>query len=225
MDKMTLALRFRGFMPVVVDVECGGFDAKKDALLEMACVPILMNESGILYSGVTVNAHFEPFAGANVDPAALKFTGIQLDSPFRKSISCDEKTGLRQMFRELNAVRKAHNCKKCILVGHNAHFDLGFVNAAIERTKSKNQSPFHPFSVLDTASLSALAFGQTVLARAMEATGLEFDAGSAHSAVYDAQKTAELFCHIFNQTPMLKSPLTQMQNNPKKDLTPIQNML
>ncbi|HAV68246.1 MAG TPA: ribonuclease T, partial [Alcanivorax sp.] len=39
----SLALRFRGFLPVVVDVETGGFDARNDALLEIAAVLLDMD--------------------------------------------------------------------------------------------------------------------------------------------------------------------------------------
>lgn len=199
----TLKERFRGFMPVVVDVETAGFNAQTDALLEIACIPILMDDDGKLYQGEPLNAHIEPFAGANLEPAALKFTGINPDSPFRKAISEDEKAALRRIFKSLKEVRKQYDCRQCILVGHNAHFDLAFLNAAIARTNSKNHSPFHAFSVLDTSSFSALAYGHTVLARTCVMAGLGFDNNHAHSALYDTQKTAELFCKVFNELPML----------------------
>lgn len=200
-----LAKRFRGFLPVALDVETAGFNAQTDALLEIACVPILMNDDGKLYQGEALNAHIEPFAGANLEKSSLEFTGINPDSPFRKAIAEDEKTALRRIFKALKAVKKQYGCRQCVLVGHNAHFDLGFLNAAIARTNSKNHSPFHAFSVLDTASLSALAVGHTLLARACVLAGIEFDNQNAHSALYDTQKTAELFCRIFNQISMLPS--------------------
>lgn len=202
-EKSPLAKRFRGFMPVVVDVETAGFNAQTDALLEIACIPILMNDEGKLYQGDALNAHIEPFAGANLEKSSLEFTGINPDSPFRKAIAQDEKTAIRQIFKALKEVKNAHGCRQCILVGHNAHFDLAFLNALIARTNSKNQSPFHAFSVLDTASLSALAYGHTVLAKTCLMAGIEFDNNHAHSALYDTQKTAELFCKIFNELPML----------------------
>lgn len=205
-EKSPLAKRFRGFMPVVVDVETAGFNAQTDALLEIACIPILMNDEGKLYQGDALNAHIEPFAGANLEKSSLEFTGINPDSPFRKAIAQDEKTAIRQIFKALKEVKNAHGCRQCILVGHNAHFDLAFLNALIARTNSKNQSPFHAFSVLDTASLSALAYGHTVLAKTCLMAGIEFDNNHAHSALYDTQKTAELFCKIFNELPML-SPI------------------
>lgn len=203
--KTLIAERFRGFLPVVIDVETAGFNAATDALLEIACVPILMDNDGNLYQGEPLNAHIEPFEGANLEPAALKFTGINPDSPFRKAISEDEKTALRRIFKALKAIKKEHGCRQCILVGHNAHFDLGFLNAAIARTNSKNHSPFHAFSVLDTVSFAALAYGHTVLAKTCVIAGLEFDNQHAHSALYDAQKTAELFCHIINQNTLLST--------------------
>lgn len=195
--------RFRHYLPVVVDVETAGFNAKTDALLEIACIPILMDDDGRFFAGEAINAHLEPFDGANLEKRALEFTGINPDSPFRKAISEDEKTAIKRIFKHLKTVRQQTHCTKCILVGHNAHFDLGFLNAIIERTHTKNQNPFHQFSVLDTVSLSALAFGQTVLARACQYAGIEFNGSKAHSALYDTQKTAELFCHILNNYPML----------------------
>lgn len=204
---MTLKERFRKFMPVVVDVETAGFNAQTDALLEIACIPILLDEQGVFYLGEALNAHIEPFEGANLEPKALAFTGIDPNNPLRKAIAEDEKTALRRIFKDLKEVRREQECRQCVLVGHNAHFDLAFLNAAVLRTNSKSHSSFHQFSVFDTVTLAALAFGQTVLARACKAAGLEFDGNDAHSALYDTQKTAELFCHILNNYPMLANAL------------------
>lgn len=202
-----LRQRFRNFMPIVVDVETAGFNAKTDALLEIACIPILMDDHGKFFAGEAINAHIEPFSGANLDPRALQFTGINPDSPLRKAIAEDEKKAIQRIFKHLKTVRQQYKCTKCILVGHNAHFDLNFLNALIERSHSKNQNQFHQFSVLDTVSLSALAFGQTVLAKACQCAGIEFNGSEAHSALYDTQKTAELFCYILNNYPMLATAL------------------
>ena len=97
---------------------------------------------------------------------------------------------------------RATGCQRAILVGHNSFFDLSFLNAAIERTSFK-RSPFHPFSSLDTVSLAGLAFGQTVLSRAAQAAGMDWNESEAHSAIYDAEKTAELFCSIVNRWKIL----------------------
>ncbi|MGP5551092.1 ribonuclease T [Psychrobacter namhaensis] len=204
---MSLKDRFRKFLPVVVDVETAGFNAQTDALLEIACIPVLLNEQGVFYPGEAFNAHIEPFEGANLEPSALAFTGIDPKNPLRKAIAEDEKTALRRIFKGLKEVRRAEDCRQCVLIGHNAHFDLAFLNAAVLRTNSKNHNPFHNFSVFDTVTLSALAFGQTVLARACKAAGLDFDGKDAHSALYDTQKTAELFCHILNHYPMLTNAM------------------
>ena len=204
---MSLKERFRKFLPVVVDVETAGFNANTDALLEIACIPILLDEHGVFYPGEALNAHIEPFKGANLEPSALAFTGIDPNNPMRKAIAEDEKTALRRIFKGLKEVRKAEDCRQCVLIGHNAHFDLNFLNAAVLRTNNKNYNPFHQFSVFDTVTLSALAFGQTVLARACKAAGLEFDGNNAHSALYDTQKTAELFCHILNHYSMMPNAL------------------
>ena len=187
--------RFRGFLPVVVDVETGGFNNQTDALLEIAAVVVDMDETGLLVPGESVNAYVEPFEGANIDPKALEVTGIDLNHPLRQTLN--ENAALGRIFTPIRKRIKETGCTRAILVGHNAHFDLGFVHAAAERAGIK-RNPFHPFSCFDTVSLSALAFGQTVLARAIKEAKIEWDGEQAHSALYDTEKTAELFCHIYN---------------------------
>jgi len=191
--------RFRGFLPVVVDVETAGYNAQTDALLEIACIPIVYNEQGEFVPGQAFHAHINPFEGAHLDRRSLDFIGIDPFSPLRVAMAEDEKSALKRIFKSLNDVRRAQQCTHAVLVGHNAHFDLGFLQAAVARTGTKNQSPFHSFSVFDTVTLSAVMFGQTVLAKSCIQAGIEFDGKEAHSALYDTQKTAELFCYILNK--------------------------
>ncbi|WP_269914216.1 ribonuclease T [Acinetobacter sp. HY1485] len=191
--------RFRGFLPVVVDVETAGFNSQTDALLEIACIPIVYNENGEFVPGEALHAHINPFEGANLDRRSLEFIGIDPSSPLRIAMAEDEKTALKRIFKALTEVRREQKCTHAVLVGHNAHFDLGFLQAAVARTGTKNQNPFHSFSVFDTVTLSAMMFGQTVLARSCMQAGIEFDGKEAHSALYDTQKTAELFCYILNK--------------------------
>ena len=192
----SIARRFRGYLPVVVDVETAGFDARTDALLEIAAVILDMRPDGRLIPGESVSCHVQPFEGANLDPKALAFTGIDPFHPFRQAVS--EEQALRLVCAPVRRAVKAAGCKRAILVGHNAFFDLGFLNAAVERTGFK-RNPFHPFSTFDTVTLAGLAYGQTVLARAVAAAGLDWDASQAHSAIYDTLKTAELFCAVVNR--------------------------
>ena len=191
-----MADRFRGFLPVVVDVETGGFNAKTDALLEIAAVLIDYADGGILTRGETFRYHVKPFEGANLEPASLAVNGIDPHHPLRPAI--DERDALQRIFREVRRAIREGKCSRAILVGHNAAFDLGFVNEAIERSAIK-RNPFHPFSCFDTATLCGVAFGQTVLARAVAAAGFTWDESSAHSAAYDAETTADVFCEIVNR--------------------------
>lgn len=190
-----LSRRFRGFLPVVIDVETGGFNAQTDALLEIAAVQIEMDGRGRLKPGESHHFNVDPFPGANLNQEALDFTGIDPSNPLRGAV--DEHTALKGIFDPVRKAVKRNGCTRAVLVGHNAFFDHDFVKAAVVRTDIK-RDPFHPFSCFDTVSLSALAFGQTVLARACEMAGIPFSQREAHSALYDAQRTAELFCTIMN---------------------------
>ncbi|MEJ0035593.1 MAG: ribonuclease T [Gammaproteobacteria bacterium] len=191
-----MARRFRGFLPVVIDVETGGFNSATNALLEIAAVLIEMDENGVLRRGVTHSFHVIPFEGSKLDAASLAVTGIDPFHPLRPAIP--EKDALQRIFREVRHAVRTYACRRAILVGHNAHFDLGFLNAAVTRTEIK-RNPFHPFSCFDTVSLAGAALGQTVLAKAVTVAGFEWDSASAHSASYDAERTADIFCHVSNQ--------------------------
>ncbi len=195
-DKSLIAQRFRGFLPVVIDVETGGFNCHTDGILEIAATLLRMDDAGNLEPDETLSYNIEPFEGANLETAALEFTGIDPHHPDRQAEK--EVTVMGELLKKIRQQVKVHDCTRAVLVGHNAHFDLGFVMAAINRCGIK-RNPFHPFSVMDTASLSGLAYGHTVLARACQLADIEFDNNEAHSAAYDAEKTAELFCQIVNR--------------------------
>ena len=190
-----IARRFRGFMPVVVDVETGGLNPQTDALLELAAVLLDVDASGKIVPVDRIQIHVEPFEGANLNPVSMKINGIDIDHPFRGALN--EAEALKQFFQPIRQRVKLNGARRAVLVGHNAAFDLAVINAACERTSNK-KNPFHPFSTFDTVTLSALALGETVLAKALEAIGLEWDSAQAHGALYDAEQTAELFCRIVN---------------------------
>lgn len=192
----SIAQRFRGFLPVVVDVETAGFDPQRHALLEIAASIVRMDEKGKIYPGQTIACHVLPFLGSEMDPRALAFTGIDPHHPFRDALP--EVQALTKVLSPIRKAVKSSGCNRAILVGHNASFDLGFIKAAVERTGYK-RSPFHSFSVFDTVSLGGLVYGQTVLARAAQAAGLGWSNSEAHSAVYDVEQTARLFCTIINR--------------------------
>ena len=195
-NKAPIATRFRGFLPVVVDIETAGFNAKRDAMLEIAAVTLDLDEQGVLSRCETFSAHVEPFPGANLDQESLDFTGIDPYNPFR--MAKPEREALDVIFKPVRQMVRDTGCNRAVLVGHNAAFDLSFLNAAVNRARIK-RNPFHPFSTFDTVSLAGMAYGQTVLARAVEAAGFSWDNEQAHSAVYDTERTADLFCTIINR--------------------------
>jgi ribonuclease T len=191
-----MSRRFRGYLPVAIDVETGGFYSATDALLEIAAVIIDMDADGTLKRGATHTFHVKPFEGGRLDPAALAVTGIDPHHPLRPALP--ERDALQRVFREIRHAVRAYRCRRAILVGHNAAFDLGFINAAVARADVK-RNPFHPFSCFDTATLAGAALGQTVLAKAARVAGLEWDSGSAHNARYDAERSADIFCLVCNR--------------------------
>ncbi|MDC9729178.1 MAG: ribonuclease T [Methyloprofundus sp.] len=194
--------RFRGYLPVIVDIETAGFDAKKNPMLEIAAVIVEYDEQENLVLTEEYSANVIPFENSILDPSALKFTGIDPYHPFRLSVT--EKEALAKLFKPIKLAVKRNNCNRAILVGHNPNFDINFLNAAIERSKIK-RSPFHPFSTFDTATLGGLMYKQTVLAKIGKAANMPWDNEQAHSALYDARQTAEIFCKIVNRWKHLES--------------------
>jgi ribonuclease T len=188
--------RFRGFLPVVVDLETGGFQSTTDALLQIAAVFIDIDPNGVLRVGETHSFHVKPFENSRMDPASLLVNKIDPWHPLRPAIPEDD--ALHRVFRAVRTAIRSYGCRRAVLVGHNANFDLTFLNAAVARTGIK-RNPFHPFSCFDTATLAGAALGQTVLAKALAVAGLSWDKSRAHSASYDAERTAELFCVICNE--------------------------
>lgn len=205
-EKLPMAQRFRGYLPVVVDIETSGFDPQRNALLEIAAVIPEMDAAGRLSILETHHAHVNPFPGARLEESALAFNKIDPFHPFR--IALDEKDALHKLFTPIRSAIKRNGCTRAILVGHNPAFDIGFLNAAVSRAGIK-KNPFHPFSTFDTATLAGLAYGQTVLAKAAQAAGMEWNNREAHSAVYDAEQTARLFCTIVNRWAELTGGWTQ----------------
>ena len=196
--------RFRGYLPVIVDIETAGFSAKRNALLEIAAVIVEYDENNELQITERYTTHVVPFKNAELDPSALKFNGIDPHHPFRMAL--EEKEALELIFKPIRTAIKRNNCTRAILVGHNPAFDIAFLNAAIHRTQIK-RSPFHPFSTFDTATLGGLAYQQTVLAKIAQAADLTWDNEKAHSALYDAEMTAEIFCKIVNRWKQLSEAL------------------
>lgn len=190
------AKRFRGFFPVVIDVETAGFNNKTDALLEIAVSLLKMDDQGELSIDKTLHFHVEPFEGANIEQSAIEFNGIDPFSPLRGAIK--EDVAIKEICKAVRKAQKEAGCQRSVVVAHNAAFDHGFLNAAIERNNIK-RTPFHPFVSFDTTTLAGLAVGQTVLAKACRTAGIDFDNSQAHSALYDTERTAELYCYIVNK--------------------------
>ena len=189
--------RFRGYFPVIIDVETAGFNASTDALLELAAVTVKMDEkTGLISPDQTFHYHIEPFAGANIEQAALDFNGIDINCALRGAIS--ESEAMKALCKAIRKTQKSADCQRSVVVAHNATFDMSFINAALARTEQK-RSPFHPFVSFDTTTMAALTLGQTVLVKACQAANITFDHKQAHGALYDAQRTAELFCFMINR--------------------------
>lgn len=191
-----LNYRFRGFYPVVIDIESAGFHAKTDALLEIAIITLKMNELGWLKIDDKLHFHIIPFKGSIIKAESVAFNKIDPFNPLRGAIS--ENEALEKIFTLVRKKILINKCKKGIIVAHNANFDHAFLMAASHRVGIK-KNPFHPFTTFDTAALSGLILGQTVLAKACKIAGIPFDTNQAHSALYDTMQTAYLFCELVNR--------------------------
>lgn len=195
-DYSQIKNRFRGYLPVVIDVETAGLNADTDALLELAAITLKMDEQGELVIDETYHSHIQPFEGANINPEALKINGIDIDNPLRGAIP--EEIAITEMFKMVRKAVKANGCQRAVIVAHNAAFDQGFLQAAVKRINAK-RDPFHPFAMFDTATLAGFMYGQTVLVKACQLAQIPFDGKQAHSALYDTERTAQLFCTMVNR--------------------------
>ncbi|MGB0361007.1 MAG: exonuclease domain-containing protein, partial [Endozoicomonas sp.] len=117
-----MASRFRGFLPVVVDVETAGFNAATDALLEIATTVVQMDEHGFVHPGESQSFHIKPFEGANIEKSAIDFIGIDPFHPLR--IALPEEDAMHRIFKTVRKAVKSQGCSRAVLVGHNAAFDL-----------------------------------------------------------------------------------------------------
>lgn len=189
--------RFDGYLAVVIDVETGGLDAEKNALLELAAMVVHCDSDGkLVIQEKYFTSHVTPFPGAIIEEKALQINGIIPDHPFR--MAQDEEVVITKLDEFTREALQKYNCRRAVLVGHNAHFDLGFVNAARARCNKLAKNPFHLFTCFDTATLGGAALGKTVLAKALRAANIPQDKSKAHSALYDTHCTAQLFCYICN---------------------------
>lgn len=192
---MELKDRFRGYMPVVLDLETGGTDPYNHAIIEIAIVFLDWQED-VLLPGVHRRWAVLPHPETTIEDSSLDLIGIDPFDPARGAQL--EETCLRECFRAIRKRMEANSCTRAYLVGHNAYFDHSFVKAAAHRN-GVGQNPFHLFTVIDTASLAAVNFGHSVLSVACDRAGIEFDENKAHSALYDATVTSQLFCTIVNE--------------------------
>ncbi|MDH2925239.1 RNAse T [Nicoletella semolina] len=188
--------RFRGYLPIVIDIESGGLNANTDALLEIAAISLKMDESGYLCIDQAYHRHIQPFEGANINPDSLKVNRIDIHNPARGAVP--EALAVSELFKWVRPLLKQSGCHRAVIVAHNATFDQAFLHAAIKRTGVK-RDPFHPFAMLDTATLAGFMYGQTVLVKACQLANIPFDSKQAHSALYDTKCTAELFCTMVNR--------------------------
>ncbi|CAL4320434.1 ribonuclease T [Buchnera aphidicola] len=210
-----LSKRFRTFYPVVIDIETAGFNPITDAVLEIAVITLKMDKSGWLHKEKKLHFHIQPFEGSIINSESIAFNKIDPFNPLRGAIS--EKKAIESIFKIVHQGIKLQGCSRGIVVAHNASFDHNFLMAAINRVNVQ-KNPFHPFVTFDTAALSGLVVGQTVLAKACKAMGLSFDNNQAHSALYDTLQTANLFCELVNRWKRLGGwPIQESKN--KKIIT------
>ena len=98
--------KFRKYLPVVVDLETGGFTPSSDAILEIAIT--LINYDREFSVGETHRFHIDPFPGLKIHQDALEFTKINLEHPLRNAVS--EQEALQSIFKIINQTIFFINC-------------------------------------------------------------------------------------------------------------------
>ena len=186
--------RFGGLLPIVVDMETSGINPDSNAILELASIVLYLNDKLDLQCGNFFSCHVRPFPSSKIDPSSMYINTIEIENPFRLALS--EEEAINRLFRFVYMNLRNFGCRKAVLVGHNANFDLAFLESA--RKRYKIDSPFHTFTVIDTATIGAVFYGKTVLANVVNASNMRFNPKLAHSAIYDAKITTDLFCSVTN---------------------------
>ena len=85
-DGPTLDLRFRGFLPVVVDVETGGFNPRTDALLEVGGECLITADHGNAEQMLDPNG--QPMTQHTTGPVNLVYVS-QRDATIKEGSLCD----------------------------------------------------------------------------------------------------------------------------------------
>ena len=192
-DTLPMQNRFRGFMPVVIDVECGGFIPYRCTVGNCRSV-VGDSGDGSLAAWGNWRYHVQPFP-APTSNGVTRCDGLSI--LFTRYAQRFQRRSAHAIVQEISQAMKDNDCTRAILVGHNACFDLNFLNAAVARTEIK-RNPFHPFSSFDTATLAGVAFGQTGYRsrfKRPESLGIRTNAFGA----YDAQQTADCFARSANE--------------------------
>ncbi len=104
-----MSRRFRGFLPVVIDVETGGFNSRTDALLEIAAVFIDIDASGTLSRGCHPQLPCAAVSGCATGPGlAERHRHRSLSSV---AAALPEREAIQRIFREVRHQLKAYDCR------------------------------------------------------------------------------------------------------------------
>lgn len=178
-----------------IDVETGGVDPEKDALLQVSgCIEI----EGIVVE--PFNYFIRPFTNDRVSEEAMKVTGITYEM-----IESDQfmppTTGYAVLHTLFNRYVDKYNKKdKMHFVGYNANFDHDFIRSFFVKNKDNYYGSFFSYPCIDVMTLWAYRLMDVrhhlsdfkLMTVAKHVFG-EIDESRLHDAEYDIELTRRLF--------------------------------
>jgi DNA polymerase-3 subunit epsilon len=166
---------------VVLDTETTGLDAANgDRLIELGCIELINR----IPTGREFHRYLDPQRDVHPDAVAVHglTTAFLQGKPLFKDVVDDFLTFISDS----------------PLVAHNAAFDLGFINAELERT---SRTPLAANRVIDTLALARRRHpaGPNTLDALCKRYGVDLSARTKHGALLDSMLLASVYIELLGE--------------------------